>query len=91
MKKTVMRMCVITREKLPKNELIRIVKNKEGIVTVDSTGKQNGRGAYLKKDINIIKKAQQSKVLNKILDTEIDNEIYEKLLETIGGGQYDEC
>ncbi len=87
MKKTVLRICVITREKLPKKELIRIVKNKEGQVTIDSTGKLNGRGAYLKKDIEVIKKAKQNKALEKVLDTKIDVQIYDELIEIIGGEQ----
>lgn len=87
MKKPSLRICVITREKLPKKELIRIVKNKEGQVTIDSTGKLNGRGAYLKKDIEVIKKAKQNKALEKVLDTKIDVQIYDELIEIIGGEQ----
>ena len=49
-KKIPMRMCVVTREKLPKKELIRIVKNKENEIFVDESGKQNGKGVYLKLD-----------------------------------------
>lgn len=87
MKKPSLRICVITRETLPKKELIRIVKNKEGQVTIDSTGKLNGRGAYLKKDIEVIKKAKQNKALEKVLDTKIDVQIYDELIEIIGGEQ----
>ena len=53
-KKIPMRTCIVTREKLPKKELVRIVRNKDGEVFVDETGKQNGRGVYLKKEINVI-------------------------------------
>lgn len=84
MKKIPMRTCVVSHEKLPKNELIRIVRNPEGNIIIDETGKQNGRGAYLKKDIQVIKKAQKSKILNKHLEIEIPNEIYEQLIELIG-------
>ena len=53
MKKIPLRTCVITKEKLPKKELIRIVRNKDGEVSVDETGKQNGKGVYLKRDLDI--------------------------------------
>ena len=76
-------MCVITREKYPKKELIRVVKNKEGEVFVDTTGKANGRGAYLKKDIEVIEKAQKAKTLDRILEIEIPDSIYEELKELI--------
>lgn len=55
-----MRTCVVTREKLPKKELIRIVKTDEGII-IDESGKVNGHGCYLKKDENVIKMAQSKK------------------------------
>ena len=61
-KKIPMRSCVVTKESLPKKELIRVVRDKEGNVTIDLTGKQNGRGAYLKKDLDVIKKAKKSKI-----------------------------
>ena len=51
MKKVPLRKCVATGEQLPKKELIRIVRNKEGEVSVDPTGKKNGRGAYLKRSL----------------------------------------
>jgi predicted RNA-binding protein YlxR (DUF448 family) len=74
---------VITREQLPKQELIRVVRNKELGVLVDTTGKTNGRGAYLKKDAAVIKKAQKSKQLDRHLDTEVPESIYTELLEII--------
>lgn len=83
MKKIPERTCVITHEKYPKKELIRVVKNKEGEVFIDITGKANGRGAYLKKDIEVIEKASKSKALNKILEIEIPDSIYEELKELI--------
>lgn len=81
-KKIPMRMCVVTREKLPKAELIRIVKTEEGVV-VDSTGKKNGRGAYLKKDLEVFEKAKKTKVLNKILETEVSEDLFEDLKQTL--------
>ena len=78
-KKIPMRTCVVSHEKLPKKELIRIVKNKEGQVFVDITGKQNGKGVYLKKDIEVINKAKTTKALNRYLETEVDESIYNEL------------
>lgn len=78
-KKIPMRSCIITREKLEKKDLIRVVKNKENIVFVDLTGKANGRGAYLKKDKEVIKKCKMNKILDRHLEINIPNEIYEEL------------
>ena len=82
-RKLPLRKCVITREQLPKQDLIRVVRNKELGVLVDPTGKANGRGAYLKKDAAVIKKAQKSKRLDKHLETEVPEHIYTELLEII--------
>ena len=82
-RKLPMRTCVITHEKLPKKELIRIVRNKENEVFVDETGKQNGKGAYLKLDENVVEKARKSKVLNKYLETEVNDSIYDDVLRLI--------
>lgn len=84
MKKIPMRSCVITGEKLPKKELIRVVRTPEGNVIVDETGKANGRGAYLKKDLETFEKARKSKVLNKKLEIEVPDTIYDQLIELIG-------
>ena len=80
-KKIPMRTCVVSGEKLPKRELVRIVRNKEGEVFVDTTGKLNGRGVYLKKDKGILEKAKSSKILDKKLEININEEIYNELEE----------
>ncbi|MCM1053635.1 MAG: YlxR family protein [Ruminococcus sp.] len=77
-KKIPMRTCVITKEKLEKRELLRIVKTPSGEVIPDITGKVNGHGAYLKKDVEVINKAESTKVLERILDTKIDASVYEE-------------
>lgn len=82
-RKIPMRTCVITKEKLPKQELIRVVRTPEGNVIVDETGKANGRGAYLKKDITTFEKAQKGKALNRHLEVEIPDEIYEQLKQMV--------
>lgn len=79
MKKVPLRKCVATGEQLPKKELIRVVKNKEGQVFVDPTGKMNGRGAYLKKSLEAIEIAQKKAILKRSLEIDIRNEIYEEL------------
>ena len=78
-KKIPMRTCIVTKESIPKKELIRVVRDKDGNVLVDITGKQNGRGAYLKKDIDVIKKVEKSKILERVLGVSIPNSIYEEL------------
>ena len=82
-KKVPLRTCVITQERLPKQELLRIVRTKDGQVFVDDTQKANGRGAYIKRDRSVIKKAQKNKRLNKHLNTEVPDEIYETLLSKV--------
>lgn len=83
MKKIPMRSCVVTKEKLPKMELVRIVKTPENQVIIDLKGKANGRGAYLKKDLTVFEKAQKSKILNKHLEVEVPNEVFEELKKLI--------
>ena len=78
-KKIPMRTCIVTKESIPKKELIRVVRDKDGNVLVDITGKQNGRGAYLKKDLDVVKKAEKSKILERVLGVSIPNSIYEEL------------
>ena len=82
-KKIPMRTCVVTNEKYPKKELIRVVRTPEGTIIVDETGKANGRGAYLKKDKEVIKKAQEKKILERHLETKIEENIYEEPINKI--------
>lgn len=82
-KKIPMRSCVITREKLPKQELVRVVRTPEGNVVVDVTGKANGRGAYLKRDLSVIEKAYNSRVLNKILEVEVLDSVFDELRKMV--------
>lgn len=82
MKKIPMRTCVVTKEKWPKKDLIRIVKTEEGII-VDESGKVNGHGCYLKKDAEVIKMAQNKKILNRVLETEVPDCLFEELLSIL--------
>ena len=82
-KKIPMRTCVVTHEKLPKQELIRVVRTPEQEVIIDLNGKANGRGAYLKKDVEVFEKAKKNKVLNKQFEIEGPDEIFEQLKELV--------
>ena len=82
-RKIPMRTCVVSHEKLPKQELIRVVKNNENIVSVDITGKANGHGAYIKKDIEVLEQAIKTKALDKYLEISIPDSIYEELRNII--------
>ena len=82
-KKVPMRTCVVTKEKYPKKELIRVVRDNTGKVTVDKTGKQNGRGAYLKKDLEVVDIEKKTKNIKKYLEVLIPEEVYEELEKAI--------
>ena len=82
-KKIVMRTCSVTKEKLPKSELLRVVRTPEGNVVVDTTGKVNGRGAYIKKDLEVLEKAKKSRILSRQLEVEISEDVYESIKEEI--------
>jgi len=78
-RKIPMRSCVVTKEKLPKGELLRIVKTPEGEIVADESGKLNGRGAYIKKDITVLEKAKKSRILERVLETEISLDVYNEI------------
>ena len=83
MKKMPERTCVITKEKTLKKDLLRVVRDNTGNVSVDITGKANGRGAYLKKDKEVINKAKTTKALERILEVSIPESIYEEMLNLV--------
>lgn len=85
MRKIPMRKCVVTQERFPKKELVRIVRTPEDTIEVDLTGKRNGHGAYVSKSVETIEKAKKTKVLERVLEHEIPAEIYEQLMEIIRG------
>ena len=82
-KKIPMRSCVVTNERLPKSELLRIVRTPEGMVKADLTGKLNGRGAYIKKDEETLDKAIKTKALSRHLECAISDEVYEEIRNII--------
>lgn len=78
-----MRKCVVTGEMKPKKELIRIVRSKEGVISIDPTGKKSGRGAYLSVNKDAILLAKQKDIISNIFKMKIDDTIYEDLLNMV--------
>lgn len=78
-----MRKCVATGEMKPKKELIRIVRSKEGIVSIDPTGKKSGRGAYVSVKQDAIKLAKQKDIFSSVFKVKVDQSIYEELLDMV--------
>ena len=83
MKKIPLRRCIVTKEQLPKKELLRIVKDKDGNVSIDLIGKANGRGAYIKKDLEVLKLAKDKKILDRALEVHIEDTLYDEIEEII--------
>ena len=82
--KTPQRNCIVTNELKPKKEMIRIVRNKEGEVFIDPTGKQNGRGAYISIDKEVFDEAEKNNVLEKVFKVKIDPSLYVELKKIVG-------
>ncbi len=82
-RKIPLRKCVITNERFPKKDLIRVVRTPEGAVVVDLTGKLNGHGAYVSKDKEVILKAKKTKKLDRHLEVDVPDAIYDELLNVI--------
>jgi len=78
-RKIPMRMCVGCREMKPKKELCRVVRSKEGNIFLDPTGKASGRGAYVCRDTECLKKAQKTKALERALEQSIGQEVFDQL------------
>lgn len=80
-RKIPMRKCVVTQEQYPKKDLIRIVLTPDNTVVIDETGRTNGRGAYVCRDAEVIRKAMKTRALDQALKTKVPDEIFEVLLE----------
>ncbi|PKK87168.1 MAG: DUF448 domain-containing protein, partial [Tenericutes bacterium HGW-Tenericutes-8] len=78
-KKVPLRTCVVTKEQMPKKDLIRVCATKEGVVSIDLKGKAPGRGAYVTLSKAVIEKARKTKALDKKLEVSIPDEIYDAL------------
>lgn len=81
-----LRKCVVCNERKEKRELIRVVKNNEDKVFVDTTGKANGRGAYICKNVECLEKAKKSNRLSNTLKIRVTEEVYNKLEEELNNG-----
>lgn len=79
-RKVPLRKCAATGEQLPKKEMIRIVRTKDGEVFVDLTGKASGRGTYIKKTEEAVEKARQNHSIEQQLKTKVPTEIYDQLI-----------
>lgn len=82
-KKVPLRKCVVTGEMLPKRSMIRVVRSKEGVVSVDPTGKLSGRGAYVSKSEEAVEIARKKNMLGRQLEATVPTEIYDELLKLI--------
>ena len=83
MKNLPKRTCIGCNETKLKNDLIRIVKDKDGNISLDLTGKANGRGAYICNSTQCLEKAIKSKRLERSFETKIDNKIYDELRKNL--------
>lgn len=77
------RMCIACRQMFDKKDLTRVVKNKEGQIFVDSSGKANGRGAYVCTNQSCLEKLKKQKILNKAFKCMIEEKVYKQLEEEI--------
>lgn len=84
-RKIPLRKCVVTGEMKPKKEMIRVVRSKEGEISIDPTGKKSGRGAYISKDKEILEAARKKNILASQLNAKIDDALYEELAAYIDG------
>lgn len=83
MKKIPMRRCLATGESFPKKELLRIVRTPEGEVKVDTTGKVNGKGAYVSKSLEALTILKNKKLLDRALEVQVADDVYEEILNII--------
>ncbi|PYF04741.1 RNase P modulator RnpM [Ureibacillus chungkukjangi] len=82
-RKVPLRKCVVTGEMLPKKSMIRVVRSKEGEVSVDITGKKSGRGAYISKSEDAVEAARKKNILERQLEVKIPEEVYDELIKLI--------
>ena len=85
-KKIPMRMCLGCGEMKPKKELVRVVKSKEGDISLDLTGKKAGRGAYICRSAECLAKARKARRLEKSFSCKISDEIYDSMEEELKNG-----
>ena len=86
-KKTPERQCMGCNERFPKNALLRVVRDPDGGVSLDFTGKKSGRGAYICKNTACLKKAQKTKRLSRVLECEIPDEVFAAMEEELNAAR----
>ena len=79
MKKIPLRMCTGCGEMKPKKELVRVVRSKEGEISLDLTGRKAGRGAYVCRNLECLKKARKTRRIERSLDCQIPDEVYDAM------------
>lgn len=79
-KKIPQRQCMGCRERKPKREMLRVVRGTDGTVSLDFSGKVNGRGAYVCPDAECLKKAQKSRALERCLETPVPQDVYDRMI-----------
>ncbi len=82
-RKIPMRKCVVSNEMKPKKEMIRIVRSKEGDISIDPTGKLSGRGAYVSIEPVVVKQSWEKRILDRVLETTLSDEFYQELLDYV--------
>lgn len=80
-KKIPMRRCVVSQQMFPKKELVRIVRQPDGTVVIDKTGRTNGRGAYIACEPELVPLARKNQVFSKQLDVAVPDAFYDELAE----------
>ena len=88
MKNIPQRTCMGCNSKKDKKDLIRIVKNKNNEISIDKTGKQDGRGAYICNDEQCLEKAIKTKRIERTLGIKLSEEVYSNLKKIINGGEF---
>lgn len=86
-RKIPMRMCLCCREMKPKRELVRVVLNKEGQISVDLTGKAAGRGAYLCRETQCVAKLLKTRALDRGFSRKVEEDVYEQLQKELSRGE----
>ena len=86
-KKVPLRMCSGCMEHFPKKELVRVVRSSDGTISIDATGKKSGRGAYIRKNKECLRKAAKAKRFEKAFECQIPTQIYERLEEELSDAE----
>lgn len=82
-RKIPMRKCIVSQEMKPKKDMIRVVRSKEGEISMDPTGKLSGRGAYLSMEPDVVQLGWDNRTLDRVLETKLTDEFYQELLDYV--------